>query len=81
MNKEISIKKFLIILGSLALLELLIFLVIVPLINKHQELKDVAKYCPTSVCSEDNKTCYNYALNGNKTSIIWRGDCSEYYNN
>ena len=79
MSKEISLKKFLIVLSLLVLLELLIFLGIIPLIKNRQELKNIQKYCLTAVCSEDNEICYSYALKNNKTVVTWRGDCSTYF--
>ena len=79
MNKEISLKKFFIFLGLLSLLVILLFIVIIPFFKNRQTQKDIVKYCPTSVCGEDNKTCYHYTLNGDDTVIDWRGDCSKYF--
>ena len=77
MNKEISLKTFLIILGSLVLLELIIMCLIIPYFN-YQELKE---HCgkKDAVCNPENTICFNYGLEDGKTVVTWRGSCKKYF--
>ena len=75
MNKEISLKKFLLILGLLVFVELLIYCVVIPIRN-YQELKS---HCAIAACNEDNSICYNYKLENNASIVTWRGNCTKYY--
>ncbi len=77
MNKEISLKTFLLILGSLVFIELLIYCVVIPIRN-YNELKS---HCTEEVatCNEDNTICYNYKLENNATIVTWRGNCTKFY--
>ncbi len=77
MDREISLKKFLFVIGSLAFIEILIFCFILPIRN-YNELKG---HCVEEVatCNEDNTICYNYKLDNNATIVTWRGNCSKFY--
>ena len=77
MNKEISLKKFLLVLGLLVFVELLIYCAVIPIKN-HQELK---MHCTekTVFCNEDNTICYNYKMENNAQVPTWKGDCSAFY--
>ncbi len=79
MNKEISLKTFLIILIGLSILECVIMF-IVALNNKQKEaIKDNEEHCKFAVCNDDYTICYNYALDEEEnTSITWRGSCAEF---
>ena len=76
MTKEISLKKFLIILIILVLLECLILLVIMPKVRHNKEKEGQDKYCDVAICTEDKTSCYAFKLNKDgKTTITWRGRC------
>lgn len=76
MNKEISLKKFLIVLSSLLIIEIAIFSYI-----KFKSARSAAserdKHCALAVCNESKTMCYNYDIdNDGKTVITWRGSCA-----
>lgn len=72
MNKEISIKKFGIILSCLVALELSIFLIIFN--HNYQILKS---HCQVAVCNDDATICYNFDLDGDDTIVTWKGSCTK----
>ena len=76
MNREISLKKFLIVLSILVLIECFILIYLIPSKRHHAEKLGREKYCSASICNEEKTICYAYSLdeNGN-TIIVWRGSC------
>ncbi len=77
LNKEISLKKFLIILGILVFALCFIYLILIPSIRHHNLKEGREKYCLSSICNEDKSICYAYDLDSNgKTIIKWRGSCN-----
>jgi len=77
MNKEISLKTFLIVLTVLIVAEITIISCIN--ISKNKKLQaERDEHCALAVCNESKTMCYNYGLDDNgKTTITWRGSCAE----
>lgn len=77
MNKEISLKSFIIVMSILVIILVLVMTLLVPKINHAAEEKKLKKECATAICNDNNTICYNYALNEKDNTIItWRGNCS-----
>lgn len=73
MNREISLKWFIIIISILVVIEIVVLF----LIAKSDDLPGYSStYCPVSICNEDASLCYAYDLDreGN-TIVVWRGSC------
>ena len=76
LNKEISLKKFLIVLGVLAFILCFIYLFLIPSTRHRLQKEGQEKYCDVSICNDDKTICYAYDLDENdKTIIKWRGSC------
>ena len=79
MNKEVSLKKTLIIIIVIALIETVV-LISIPLIKRINQESLQTKYCAKEkdlVCNDNRSLCYLYGLGKNdNTIVIWKGDCS-----
>ncbi len=73
MNKEISLRSFLVVLALLIIFEVLILCVIIPAHNR----KELESHCKVAVCNETNTICYNYSEKGDDTIVTWRGSCAK----
>ncbi len=76
MQKEISIKYFLIIMIILIAIECFIMVYLIPTIHYNNRKKDIEEHCKLAACNETLTICYNYGLDENGNTIItWRGSC------
>lgn len=75
MAREVSLKWFLIILGTLVVIEVIVLF----LLAKSEELPGYSsEYCPQALCNEDLSLCYAYELDEDDvTHVVWRGSCQQ----
>ncbi len=72
MNRKISLKKFLIVLSVLVLLE-----VIFMFCFKNKNNKEIDEHCKLAVCNESKTICYSYDIDDEgKTIVTWKGSCA-----
>ena len=73
MNREISLKWFLIVLGVLVVIEVVVLF----LLAKSDDLPGYSsEYFPEAICNVDASLCYAYDLDSEgNTIIVWRGSC------
>ncbi len=77
MNKEISLKSFLIILTILIVVEISVFSFI-NIAKKNKIKAEQEEHCALAVCNESKTVCYNYELDSNgRTTVTWRGSCAD----
>lgn len=73
MNKEINLKKFLIVLSILVLIEIILLWIF----NKDNN-DEASEHCKLAVCNESKTICYNYDLDSDgKTIVTWKGSCAQ----
>lgn len=78
MNREISLKKFLIILIILIVIEVFVICTINIKRNKNVEETEYNKHCELAVCNESKTICFNYDLDSNGNTIVtWKGSCAK----
>ena len=71
MNREISLKSFLMVLTILIIIEVFILVYLIPHLN-------YKKHCSLAVCNDDDSICYNYEADSlGKTHITWSGTCKK----
>mgnify|MGYP001623688939 CR=1 FL=1 len=75
MNKEVSLKSFVIVMTVLVIIEIILLFVFSPRGNLDNYSSE---YCSEAVCNEDLSLCYAYDLDeAGNTVVVWRGSCQE----
>lgn len=78
MEKEISLKKYIIFMIVLGFIEAFIMCYIVPRAQLKKRAEETREHCKLAVCNEDATICYNYDMDKDGNTIVtWRGSCKK----
>jgi len=78
MNKNISLKKFLIILSLLLIIEIGLLYFFKANNKAKISAKEYQEHCGLAVCNESKTICFNYDVDSEgKTVVTWKGSCAK----